>query len=324
MRLGFGAGAAPEPMRSKASRRAKSAAFLCCLPAIVLFSCTLAIGTGLRASDGHFPSLEFGHTGDGGVDYCDWMDAPKGGTLFSVWTKIPDTLQTPAVSGTKLRGNMIVYSLKGDNWILRALVGNIDGFTRSHPLGEGGVYNANIMIDIGGDVCVFYDPEHRPLSLLNDWIWVAWQVVVNGDRSITFRQWLKYGIDGDVFPAANQTGTGGLPLPKPGEDRVFFGVQPSDAVSFQVGYNNYSDNVVNRVPNSYLCHARMEALGREPSLEYLQEISRLSSPDTSAYADYKLSWEGGKPMLEDRSGKGRHLSVMPGGVLYEGPASPRF
>ncbi len=306
------------------SRARRIAAFPCCLPALLLLSCALALGTGFNAPDGKFSSLEFGHTGDGGVDYSEWVDAPKGGTLFSVWTKVPDTLQAPAVSGTKLRGNMIVYSLKGDSWVLRAQVGNIDGFTSGHPLGEGGVYNANIMIDIGGDVCVFYDPAHRPLPVLNDWIWAAWQVIVNDDRSITFRQWLKFGLEGEVFPAANQTGTGGLPLPKLGEDRVFFGAQPSDAVSFQVGYNNYHENVVNHIPNSYLCHARMEALGREPTLEYLEKISRLNKPDTSAYADYKLSWEEAAPMLEDRSGNGRHLSVRSGGVLYAGPESPRF
>jgi len=84
------------------------------------------------------------------------------------------------------------------------------------------------------------------------------------------RQWLKYGIDGDVFPAANQTGTCGSPLKKPGEDKVYCGAQPSDAASFQVGYKNYYENVVNHVPSSYLCHARMEALGREPTLDYLE------------------------------------------------------
>ena len=306
------------------SRARRIAAFPCCLPALLLLSCALALGTGFNAPDGEFSSREFGHTGDGGVDYSEWVDAPKGGTLFSVWTKVPDTLQVPAVSGTKLRGNMIVYSLKGDSWVLRAQVGNIDGFTSGHPLGEGGVYNANIMIDIGGDVCVFYDPAHRPLPCLKDWIWAAWQVIVNDDRSITFRQWLKFGLEGEVFPAANQTGTGGLPLPKPGEDRVFFGAQPSDAVSFQVGYNNYYENVVNHIPNSYLCHARMEARSTRPTLGELEAIAAADAPDPGAWGDWELRWISGAPDLSDRSGNGRHLSVDDGGTLYQGPLSPVF
>jgi hypothetical protein len=291
---------------------------------IALASCSLAIGTGLNPLDRRFSTLEFGHQGPGGVDYCDWVEAPSGGTLFSIWTKVPDTLKPPAMSGQKIRGNMIVYSLRGSNWELMGLVGNIDAYLSDHPLGEGGVYNANLMINIGGDVCVFYDPVHRPLSVLNDWIWVAWQVVVNDDRTITFRQWLKYGIDGEVFPAANQTGFSGTPLVKAGEDRVYFSQQPGDALQFRIGYNNYYDNVVNHVPNSYLCHARMEAMSSEPTLQYLEKISRLSKPDTSAYADYKLSWERGAPNLQDRSGHNRHLSVLPGGALYEGPESPGF
>jgi hypothetical protein len=281
--------------------------------------------TPVAGATGQVHSLEFGHTGDNGKDYCNPVPAPAGGTLFSVWTKVPGTLEYPASAG-KIRGNMIVYRLYGTNWGLMALVGNIDAYPQGDPGGAGGIYNANYMFGLGsegGDYSVFYDRTRRPLSVLNDWIWVAWQVVVNPNKSITFRQWLKYGIDGQVFAAGNQKGFTGQPLEKEGEEIAYFSQQPGEAVNFQVGYNNYYDNE-QHIPNSYLCHARMEALGMEPTLEYLDAISRLNHPDASAWADYELNWVDGAPNLQDRSGHGRNLSVKDGGVLYQGPLSPVF
>jgi hypothetical protein len=39
-----------------------------------------------------------------------------------------------------------------------------------------------------------------PISTVSERVWLAWQVILNPDGSFTFRQWLKFGIDGDVFP----------------------------------------------------------------------------------------------------------------------------
>ena len=288
-------------------------------------------------------SIEFGHTA-GSPDYCVPVEAPEGGTLFSVWTKLPDILEAPDTAG-RIHGNMTVYVLKGTNWHILALVGNI----YAYPDGTA-QYNANYMLGIGdtgmwaGDYCLYLTPKSQGISLetANDWVWVAWQVVVTHD-SMIFRQWLKFGIDGKVIKAGNQkcvnAGDPYAPLDPEGEEIVDFAFirsfitnqanysggitamtedeaaawAPSDAVSFQVGYDN-----------SYLCHARMEARSTEPSLAELEAISTSNTPDLEAWADYELNWKYSKPNLLDRSGHGRSLTIQAGGTLNQGVLGPEL
>ena len=73
--------------------------------------------TGTTATDRS--TIEFGRK-LWGSDYATRADVPAGGTLFSVWTKIPD----PGSSYPWSRGNMDVYLLAGNDWYFRCLVGN--------------------------------------------------------------------------------------------------------------------------------------------------------------------------------------------------------
>lgn len=281
---------------------------------IPLAICILVVSCKLSSTSSQVSSLEFGHA-SGKPDYCNLLVPPTGGTLFSVWTKIPDDLPSNTSSPVQLRGDMMVYVLNGDGWYIEALVGNIDQFP-GYGTDEGYIYNANTMLWINGiydndySYYVTLPADQMSRSKVSDWVWVAWQVVVNADNSMTIRQWLKFGIDGAVFAAGESTVS-------------HAGWTPSDAKTFQVGFDN-TYSYTGAVPNSYLCHARMEALGVAPSLDKLNTIACLDAPDPTAWGDWELNWKDNAPNLSDRSGNGHPLSIQAGGALYQGPLIPEF
>jgi len=278
---------------------------------------------------GQIFSLEFGHT-SGAPDYCTPVGLPDdfgNGVLFSVWTKIPNELVAPS-SFIKLRGNMEVFYLHDDNWHLICLDGNIDGYPDGYAL-----YNANFMLAADGegnrgDYCTYmtYLKDKLPLSTFNDWVWVAWQVVINADKTMTMRQWLKFGLSGTVFPAGNYYLPGGFwtPLDPEGEEIASIsGWNPSFPKFFQIGTDNSSSGV-NTGSNSYLCLARLEARSTPPTLPELEAIASRNAADPSAWGDWELNWENGAPNLTDRSGHGHDLTIQPGGQLWQGVLSPSF
>ena len=256
-------------------------------------------------------SIEVGHT-RWGSDYTERPDVPKGVTMFSVWTKIPD----PGSSYPWKRGNMNVYLLRGSNWYLWCLVGNSSAESPTDAR-----YNANSMLFIRpgdmwvGDYSYFESGGSQPDAPYRDWVWVAWQVIVESD-AFTLRQWLKFGPNSPVIAAGDNV----LTFAKVRSIMMNNGWRaedaeawvPDDAVSFQVGADQ-----------GYLTQARMQALSSEPTLEQLEEIARGGAVE-SAWGQYPFTWVDGGPYLQDISGHGRDLSIAPGGALYAGPAGPAF
>ena len=256
-------------------------------------------------------SIEVGRTLYG-TDYAVRADAPTGGLLFSVWTRVPD--DTPAGYPWS-RGNMDVFVLNGADWSMRALVANMvaDDVDNVH-------YNANAMLFASSPYTWIHDYTYYlsipfiPVSQAFDWVWVAWYVDVESDTFHMY-QWLQYGADGSVFAA--------------GEDHISFATLrtelvangwtvpaanawvPAQPTSFQVG-----------LENGFLTHARMEARASAPSLAQLQAIVDATTPDTSAWGDWPFVWSDGAADLDDVSGNGRDLSIETGGTLYQGPATP--
>jgi hypothetical protein len=289
------------------------------------------VGTNVN-SVGACDSVEMGH-GPLWYDLCERNDAPAGGSLFSVWTRLP-------VGWTNWWHNMEVFSLKGSNWSMSYIVANI-----SFVEGAQAMYNANTMLGVnfecGGRTYDPYDADYSwyyrwgQTARQTEWVWVAWQTVVTGD-SIRVRQWLKFGVDGAVIPAwdadaNNDTSEVNLaklrerfrtnyPADMPDSQHAEWEHSvaawvPSDAVSFQVGAHS---------AGVYLTHARLEARSTEPTLAELEAISRRTSPDPTAWADYELNWKDGAANLTDRSGHNRHLQPVPGGTFYRGSAFPGF
>ncbi len=258
------------------------------------------------------PSLEFGRT-PYGFDYATRADAPAGGTLFSVWTKILNPGSTYPWS----RGNMDVYVLYGNNWYFRCLVGDSSANSPTDAR-----YNANSMLFANpgelwvADYSYYESGVGHPEAPYRDWVWVAWQVVVH-PSSFDIRQWLKLGIDGDVFAAGESAPTFAeirAVLVQNGWTQAAANAwTPGDAQSFQVGKDN-----------GYLSHARMMARAAIPSLAELDAIARNDAADAAAWADYRLAWVNSAPDLSDRSGNQRHLTIAPGGTLYPGPLGPAF
>jgi hypothetical protein len=256
-------------------------------------------------------SIEFGRTAFGSDDAVR-HDVPAGGTLFSVWTKIPDPGAIPWS-----RGNMDVYVLYGANWHIRCLTGN--GMATSTT---NATLNANSMlfIDPTGDWVddySYYLGTGLPSAQVVDWVWAAWQVVVDSN-SFTIRQWLKYGIDGQVFAAGESNPTLADIRATLVNERGFPAAQaaswiPTDATSFEVGKDN-----------GYLIHARVEATNITPTLAHLDQVARAGAADGAAWADYELTWINGGPNLKDRSGHARDLSIDTSGTLYQGPTGPAF
>jgi len=270
--------------------------------------------------------LEFGHSGYPATDYCNIKTLPSdfgNGFFFSAWTKITE----PVTQGNR-RGNQGIIYINGDNWSIVAVNSNfayneIDGIWN---------YNANYMFveGGGGDFCTYYSTPEDAITLeqCNDWVWVAWQVVVNNDRTITLRQWLKFGLEGIVIPAGNrkydinfnQIGI----LDPPGEEITNpLSYDPSNPRSFRLGVDNtYSG--YGTPSSSYIFHARVEARSSKPTLLELDAIARLNMADPTAWGDWELNWKDNAPNLLDRSGHGSHLSIQPGGALYQGVIGPDF
>ncbi len=289
---------------------------------------------------GAITSLEFGHRESPAKDYCAPIELGEdfgAGILISFWTKITYPIVPP-----DFRGNQNICRIYGDNWDLICLDGNIG--THANAAAR---YNANYMFNYddrwGSDLCTYYSLEDEGLSMeeANGWVWVAWQVVINQDRSMTFRQWLKFGMEGAVIPAGHWS----VRYSNPGEETLAPGSMALDPINtspiptdfnpspprrVQVGDDNtysasgYDTHEPLTPSNSWICHGRIDARADKPSIDELDEIARGRASPYPAWADWELAWKGDAPDLSDRSGHGRDLSLMPGGALSAGGESPTF
>ena len=247
-------------------------------------------------------SLEAGRQ-EYGSDYGFLTSAPSGGSLISMWTRIPDPGAAPWS-----RGNMDVHTLFGADWYFRCLVGNSN---------SAGALNANSMLFARSDNTwigdySYYSDNGWTEDQVKGWIWAAWQVII-GASSIIIRQWLKVGESGSVFAA--------------GESEITF----TDARAVLVA-NGWSQAAADAwIPgqpnrfhiggdNGYICHARVQAISTTPTLSALDAISNLNSADSTAWGDYRFGWVDGAADLSDRSGNNRNLST--GGTLYQGLTGP--
>lgn len=297
---------------------------LCAAAVIILMTACSSGGQSDRTSQpSQITSLEFGHTTSHN-DYCAPMTLPGdfgNGFLFTVWTRITNVI-TP---GT-YRGNQNILRITGSNWELICLDGNLgvleSGYAR---------YNSNFMLGGAdgtwiGDFCTYYSLESEQVSLsaANGWVWAAWQVVLNGDGTMTLRQWLKFGIDGTVYPAGHWSDTDG-----PGEETVIAGTKsvegwnvpadfsPGPIESFRLGDDNTWSGE-NTPSSSWLCMARLYARSDRPTAEELDAIAVNTAADASAWGDWELCWKNGTADISDRSGHGHHLEMQQGGELTEG------
>ncbi len=223
---------------------------------------------------------------------------------------------------------MDVFILRGSNWHIRFLVGNISQ--------EKTVYNANSMIfnrnDGGlwaGDYSMYPTrPEHRHSpEECTGWVWVAWQTLVENE-AFTIRQWLKFGPNSPVIEAGSNTVSfdelrAFLLIPENNEwfynngegltEEQAAAWVPSQPVAFQIG-KDYSN----------LIQAKMQSLAAMPTPEELNAIATRTGPASTDWAAWDLEWTSDGPNLLDISGNARNLILKDGGQLYKGQTGPVF
>jgi hypothetical protein len=253
-------------------------------------------------------SISFNHNEDWSESYGQILTAPSGGVLFTMWTKVNDPGSTWSAVP-----NMEVAAIFGDNWLVRGIVANSYGGYNGLRTAE---YNANSMLFAGdsgldfwsgtyvGDY-TYYDDYITPTEY-KDWVWVAWWVKVGADR-IYLQQFLKFGRFGAVFAAGSDEVTFA-------EIRTAIGDgtwTATDAVALRVGNNQ------ERAAN--ITGARVYTQTSAPSLASLEAIAALNAADSSAWADWPLTWST-SANLSDQSGNNRNLTA--GSTLYEGLEGP--
>lgn len=262
-------------------------------------------------------SIEFGRTAYGN-DYVGRPDAPTGGTLFMVWSRIPETIADQTFPF--VRGNQEIYQLYCGNWYVRCVTGNM---TVPSADSTACYFNANSMIFANG--AAVSEPNDTYLGdysymgqgglsvpQMQGFNFTAWYVENTGSE-ITVTLWTKFA-DGSFYGPYVSTvtlaafrsaceGAGWSALHAaaftPDTNAVSFAVAPA------AGYNT---------------HARMLQVTGQPSDATVLALSNDLTADPSAWGDWQLTWDAdlGAADLSDRSGHSRPLILRPGGTLYQG------
>lgn len=266
-------------------------------------------------------SLEFGRTAWGN-DYIQTAAAPTGGTLFSVWSRIPDDIATAGFPFS--RGNQEIYQLHSTNWHVRCVVGNCSATSLADT---NCWFNANsmLLVDGGavgeangtyvGDYSWMGEGGHT-VAELQGFNFSAWYVRNTG-TAFEFTLWVRFAggvLHGPFTSTVTHTEirtalvAGGAGWQQANADALVFDANPLYfTIAPDSGFNT---------------HARMEAVVAQPSDAHILAISNaVDTADLTAWGDWPLTWDttGGVPVLTDRSGNGRALSVRGGGALYQGP-----
>jgi hypothetical protein len=266
-------------------------------------------------------SLEFGRT-PWGNDYIQTATAPTGGTLFSIWSRIPDDIASFPFS----RGNQEIYQLHSTNWHVRCIVGNCSAANAGDT---NCWYNANsmLLVDGGavgeanntyvGDYSWMGEGGHT-VAELQGFNFSAWYVRNTGS-AFELVLWLRFA-GGPLLGPFTSTVThteirttvvaGGTGWQQANADALVFDANPLYfTIAPDTGFNT---------------HARMEAVAAQPTDAHVLAVSNaINTPDATAWGDWPLIWDTNDnvPVLTDRSGNGRTLSVRGGGALHQGPVA---
>jgi hypothetical protein len=251
-----------------------------------------------------------------GTDFATIETMPSGsGFLFSAWTRIPEQLPPDVQSQ---RGNFNVFEFQSPTWGCVCIGGN-GGW---NPDNQNCFYNANTMFGpinpahLGGTYLgydqTWYLQEWLPLSYINNWVFLAWQVIINAS-DVTIRQWIKFQGQPMLNPQESI-----LTFAQMRADLVVAGWTQGEADAWTPGLATSTRFGTNA---GMLIHARAESNSTLPSQPYMESIAALSGPDASAWADWSLEYTN-QVNLSDRSGNGRNLTPNAGAAFYRGPTFP--
>jgi len=263
--------------------------------------------------------------------------APSPGILVSTWTRT-------GISPAQTKGNDNNIQIfggtdPGNQWSIQCVSGNLNYTSETEC-----TYNANTMFFATGTTgpsgvwCGDFSSYNSisgdwTFTQCTDWIWFAWQVIVSA-TDVTIRQWAKFNTTGAVFIAGSSTVTfttlratmkatliNDYSYTNPQATTISNSWVPSTTITaFEIGADG--DWTGSDFLGISMYHVRLESTSSNPTLSYLETLSKLYSADTTAWADYQLNWLG-SVKLTDRSGNGRDLTAD-AGAFYAGQTAPNL
>jgi hypothetical protein len=233
-------------------------------------------------------SVEIGHTG--GV-YFNIDSAPTGGTTVEVWVQ-PISVSTDypiaaVLHGTNWYAHLGIAKAGGNLVDISLQVWDFPGFGSNHY-----VYAAS-NLDVGTDAA--------------GWFCLTLQAVIGSPNS-TFTGWMRRGLAGSTTLLGTQS------LANTSFTTSASAVA-SEVSSISIGYLN-SDAACDQ----NVVAAKVYAEATQPSLATLDARSGTMAADTTAWADWSLTYTSGAPVVADQSGHSRPITAV--GTMLQGAVGP--
>jgi hypothetical protein len=285
------------------------------LAALILFSC--------RASTQPpgIPADPPGSASGPSTEFCraEWSDyasreADSLGADFYIgaWTRVDEPIGFAVNSNDYPFVMPCAETVNGARQLILTISGNI-----GYDAGAGSwAYNQNITSNSGDYSTIYVHADRFPSypagqpdeSAMRGWVYAAWHFKRSSEGTIV-NQFLKFGVDGAVIRTPQDivdgTGVFSEPMPPPSPEYA-------TPVSVCVGGGPRGWGKL------YMQYAKAYRMAEAPTEEEVDAISRRTSPDPQAWADWPLVGAD----LRDVSGHGRDLAMV--GNAYPGPAGPAF
>jgi hypothetical protein len=259
------------------------------------------------------PCTEFGR--EAWTDYARYpddglQDLPGTDFYVGAWTRVLEPMGYPQNSNDYPFIIPCAQSVGGQSQLILTISGNI-----GYDGGAGSwAYNQNITSNTGDYSTVYVHPGRfegypagRPDEAdMRGWVYVAWHFARSAAGTVV-NQYCKFGPSGAVIrsPVDVIDGTG-----------VFDGSAPSPLPEYATPLAICVGGGDRGWATTYMQYAKVYLMGQAPSAAEVDAISRRTSPDPAAWADWPLA--GGD--LSDVSGHGRDLVMR--GSAYPGPDGP--
>ena len=201
-------------------------------------------------------------------------------------------------------GNRYPFGIGGTDWNIICIGGNM---ATSNTSATDAAVNHNITLwGTGGDSLGIIHERVAEAPFL-DWMFCAWQFVMNGTDGFIMRQWLKVGATAPYI-IREFTMTLAETRTRVGDAGFNF----SAITAFGIGGHPAGSG--DPEPHT-LTRVRIYQTGTKPTEAELTAIAFTAGYDTSAWADYPLTWQDGVGDFTDHSGNSRPTLTQTGFVV---------
>jgi hypothetical protein len=295
----------------------------------VALAATLASGVQWAAGVTTLKCIGVGNTRDGvrlntangyGSDFIYRGSAALSGILVTGWVRaLPLAGDYP-----RSRGNLYPFFLVGPNILIYVVGCN---FSVASAGSFASVYNFNSMIGVPSTAYGFGDrtlyqssyPRVSEDDLNGMHFFAFWYFDDTVGEEVHWHMWGKAGPGDELRHAEDDGYLNDITYAEARAALIASGMPSGEAASWTPGVINtinigYGDDVVES--GFDMTNVRVYAASSMPTIAQLEAIAANPDADTSAWADYKVSWETGAAVVADRSGNGRDPTTT--GTLYEG------